>query len=257
VPPVRSYQSKAKTCFQAHCNRKRCPSAPPLQHRADAPLRTPTPTPSKPSIIGAVACEKEAGRSGFKYDDEGSAAIMNAQLLALPGASLAVGAGPPARLEITVPVGDGGRHAHMYFCFRCEQSRDLTPTSNLTAGCLFAAHQYEAPHLRDAVSRGHACRYFEPGTMRALCAAFSRTGDLPDHRGKTYAEQCMRPLAAQRMRKPSHAQPSCDCTRPSTVRRASRFPVVVPWVAGGVIRVWTNPHQKHTTRGSRDHGLQS
>ena len=107
----------------------------------------------------------------------------------MPGASLAVGAGPPARVEITLPLGAGGRLAHMFFCFGCEQERSLTPSSNLTAGCLFPDHPYEAEHLRIAVQRGHSCRYFDLPTMRRLCDAFTRSGDRPDHRGKNYGEQ--------------------------------------------------------------------
>lgn len=75
---------------------------------------------------------------------EGSAAIMNAELLARPGAELAMGAGPPARVEITVPRGASGQLAHMYFCFGCDESRALTGAANLTSGCLFAHHRYEA-----------------------------------------------------------------------------------------------------------------
>ena len=170
------YERKARTCYQPHCNRKRCPTTPPLQH-----LGT--------SSVEAKACERESARSGFKYDNEGSAAILNAELLAMPGASLAVAAGPPARVEITVPIGDGGSHAHMYFCLGCDEAPRLTPKSNLTAGCLFATHSYEAPHLDRALKERHACRYYEPRLMRMLCDSFTRPGDRPDHRGKTYGEQ--------------------------------------------------------------------
>ena len=79
---------------------------------------------------------------------------MNAELLRLPGASLAVGAGPPARVEISVPLGAGGKHAQLYFCFRCEHERGYNARSNLTAGCLFEEHPYEAPHLMRAVRKG-------------------------------------------------------------------------------------------------------
>ena len=173
------YETKARTCFQPHCNRKRCPLAPPLQHRKGR---------------GTRVCDRESGRSGFKYDAEGSAAIINAELLSLPGASLAVGSGPPARVEILVPLGEGGNAAHMYFCFGCDHERDYTPRSNLTAGCLFPSHAYQPEHLKRAVSRNHACRYFHLPTMKKLCAAFSREGDTeepdpPKGRGRTYGEQ--------------------------------------------------------------------
>ena len=118
--------------------------------------------------------------SGFKYDSEGSAALINAQLLMLPGATFAVGAGPPARVEITVPVGNGGRMAHMYFCFGCSESRHLTRDSNLTAGCLFAAHPYEAEHLVQAVRANHACRYFDVGLMKVLCDSNSTANCSPN-----------------------------------------------------------------------------
>ena len=209
------YDSKAKTCFQAHCNRKRCPTAPPLQHHSQAQLLEPASSPSTTTTTSASSggggmaaaaaaaaaaataravaptrvCDTEQGRSGFKYDNEGSAAIINAELLGMAGAAMAVGAGPPARVEITVPLGEGGRHAHMYFCFGCSQDRDYTPSSNLTAGCLFSGHKYDADHLSEAIQRGHNCRYFHTATMRSLCASFARPGDAPDHRGKTYAEQ--------------------------------------------------------------------
>lgn len=167
------YERKARTCYQPHCNRKRCPTRPPLQHARSA----------------THPCEKESSRSGFKYDMEGSAAIINAELLSLPGASLAVGAGPPARVEITVPIGDGGKHAHAYFCMGCDQASVLTREANLTAGCLLSSHPYQAPHLIQALAAKHACRYFDPITMKRLCNSFSLPGDLPDHRGNTYAEQ--------------------------------------------------------------------
>ena len=186
------YENKAKTCYQPHCNRKRCPTAPPLQHRrstANYGGRGTAGATAAPSAMSVAACERESGRSGFKYDAEGSAAIINAELLALPGASLAVGPGPPARLEITVPIGEGGEAAHMYFCFGCEHEAAYNPRSNLTSGCLFAAHRYEAAHLRRAVERKHTCRYFDLPTMRRLCASFNRAGDRADHRGASYAEQ--------------------------------------------------------------------
>ena len=118
-----------------------------------------------------------------------SSQVINAELLSLPGASLAVGSGPPARIEINVPLGQTGRTGHFYFCFRCHEAMDLTPTSNRTAGCLFGRHRYEAPHLRQAVRRRHFCRHFDRPLMHALCASFSRAGDRSDHRGGTYAEQ--------------------------------------------------------------------
>ena len=77
----------------------------------------------------------------------------------------------------------------MFFCFGCDQERAFNARTNLTAGCLFASHQYEAPHLRRAVQDRHACRYFDLPTMRVLCESFSRAGDKPDHRGKDYGEQ--------------------------------------------------------------------
>ena len=48
---------QARTCYQPHCNRKRCPSRPPLQHGPPH------------------CCEVEAEASGFKYDAEGSGNI--------------------------------------------------------------------------------------------------------------------------------------------------------------------------------------
>ena len=82
----------------------------------------------------------------------------------------------------------------MYFCFGCDAERAYTPSSNLTAGCLFSAHRYAAPHLKRAVQRNHACRYFDLRAMHSLCASFSRAGDVeepdpPKGRGKTYAAQ--------------------------------------------------------------------
>ena len=77
----------------------------------------------------------------------------------------------------------------MYFCFRCDQERVLSPRTNLTAGCLFSSHAYNAPHLKRAVHADRACKYYDVATMRRLCATFAREGDQPDHRGKTYAEQ--------------------------------------------------------------------
>ena len=149
------YDAKARTCFQPHCNRKRCPTAPPLQHRASEAGGE---GGSRGADRGGTrACDRESGRSGFKYDSEGSAAIINAELLSLPGASLAVGAGPPARVEITLPLGAGGRLAHMFFCFGCDQERRLTPSSNMTAGCASAS----APHPR-------------PGSFVTACALESR-----------------------------------------------------------------------------------
>ncbi len=160
-------QAGAKACFQPHCNVKRCPHARPL-----------------PSL------DVPRGSCGFKYDDEGSAAVINAELLARPGASLAVGAGPPARVEIAVPLGGGRPAGRFYFCFRCHQSGPtLTRESNRTGGCLLQAHPYEAHHLRQAVRHNHLCRVYEPRAMRDLCASFSRAGDKPDYRGATYAEQ--------------------------------------------------------------------
>lgn len=167
----------ARTCYQPHCNRKRCPSSPPLQHRGSAEA--------------SRTCESESARSGFKYDMEGSAAIINAEILhRLPGATLAVGAGPPARVEIAAPIGDTGAQAHMYFCFGCaEQRAPTSPAGNLTAGCLFREHRYTEPHLMQAIEGNHACRYFDVRTMQVLCDGFSRGGDRPDHRGDTYGEQ--------------------------------------------------------------------
>jgi hypothetical protein len=164
----------ARTCYQPHCNRKRCPRSPPLQHRG---------------LSSQATCETEDARSGFKYDAEGSAAIINAELLATPGAALAVGAGPPGRVEIALPIGSGGRQGRFYFCFGCDESRRLTADTNLTAGCLFSEHRYEAEHLTRAVRERHACRYFDHELMRQLCHSFSRPGDKPDHRGDTYGEQ--------------------------------------------------------------------
>ena len=174
------YERKARTCYQPHCNRKRCPTSPPLQHRLGHAASI-----GVGAATAAGKCERESARSGFKYDSEGSAAIVNAELLAIPGASLAVGAGPPARVEIVVPRGTGGRTAHMYFCMGCDEARVQTPLSNLTAGCLFASHAYEASHLAEAIRAKHSCRYFDPALMKALCDSFSQPSDRPDHRGKT------------------------------------------------------------------------
>lgn len=173
------HEQKARTCYQPHCNRKRCPTSPPLQDQISRGV---------PAVTGG--CEKESARSGFKYDNEGSAAIVNAELLALPGAKLAVASGPPSRVEITVPRGDeDASPARFYFCFGCDESAHLSREANLTAGCLFSTHKYDAPHLTEAVAKRHSCRYFDPPLMRKLCDAFSRPGDHPDHRGRSYGEQ--------------------------------------------------------------------
>ena len=158
----------AKTCFQAHCNKKRCPSATPVR---------------------AEAKDARDHLCRFKYDDEGSAALINAELLAQPGARLELAAEPPTRLEIVIPRDDGGGgDSRFYFCMRCLAERSLTPTTNASAGCLFPAHGYASAQLKDAAGR-HACRYFAPEPMRRVCDSLTRDGDKPDHRGKTYAEQ--------------------------------------------------------------------
>ena len=82
----------------------------------------------------------------------------------------------------------------MFFCFGCDEARVLSLESNLTAGCLFSAHAYEAPHLQRVVQRRHACRYFDVRLMHELCDSFSRPRDRPEPdppvgRGKTYGEQ--------------------------------------------------------------------
>jgi len=177
----------ARTCFQPHCNRKRCPHSPPLHHRTPArTLAAPTTSPQG---------EGPEAKCGFKYDDEGSSAIINAELLSLPQAHLARGAGPPARLEVHVPTRgrDGSAHpARMYFCRGCLEPRELTPTSNLSAGCLFVNYPYATHGLSEAaraVRQQHTCRLFHVPLMRRLCASFSRAADRPDHRGKTYSAQ--------------------------------------------------------------------
>ena len=52
------YERKARTCFQPHCNRKRCPRAPPLHERAPR---------------GSAHSQRDVpgydGTCGFKYDD--------------------------------------------------------------------------------------------------------------------------------------------------------------------------------------------
>jgi hypothetical protein len=172
----------AKTCFQPHCNRKRCPRSFPRW--------------------ASTAAKGEPGWCGFKYDDEGSAAIINAELLALPGARFARGEGPPARVEVAVPLDESpllgddaaaaaarpAREGRYYFCMRCLSSQALTADSNLTAGCLFPRHDYADAALA-ADARKHNCRRFDGAGMAALCASFSRRGDRPDHRGDTYAQQ--------------------------------------------------------------------
>ncbi len=164
----------AKTCFQPHCNRKRCPRGWPLH--------------------GDTSARGEPGWCAFKYDDEGSAAILNAELLGLPGAELHRADGPPARLEIRVPralapaADRRAQYARFYFCMRCEHSASLTPVTNLTAGCLFEDVRYADADVATAASR-HACRYFDVEVMRLVCGSFSRKGDAPDHRGVDYAEQ--------------------------------------------------------------------
>lgn len=75
-------QAGAKTCFQAHCNKKRCPASKPY-----APADR---------VKNTTICP-------FKYDDEGTGAVVNAELLAMPAARLAVAAEPPMRVEIQVP----------------------------------------------------------------------------------------------------------------------------------------------------------
>ena len=158
----------AKTCFQAHCNRKRCPRAAPL-------WRAP----------------REPGLCAFKYDDEGSSAVINAELLALPYARLRAAAEPPLRLEIAVEVSTptGVRAAPFFFCMRCNAQHALTRQSNLTAGCLFRAGHTYSDALVARAAREHNCRYFDDNAMQQLCASFTRPGDKPDHRGDTYAEQ--------------------------------------------------------------------
>lgn len=125
---------------------------------------------------------------GFKYDDEGTGAIVNSELLSLPGSRMAVAPEPPARVEIQVAA-SGGQLSRMYFCHYCHEAADLTRVSNSTAGCLFAHHPYASDNLRLAVSQKHQCRYFDLQLMKQLCASLSRPGDKPDWRGVTYAEQ--------------------------------------------------------------------
>ena len=177
------YERKARTCFQPHCNRKRCPAAPPLHERSGAGER---------KGAGAVRIQLDVpsgdGMCSFKYDDEGSASVINAELLAMPGARLMPADGPPARLEIA--VGEGASPSRLFFCRGCHDERWLTPVTNLTEGCLFPQGvTYAAPEARRAVAEKHLCRYFDVAVLRRLCDSFSRPGDRPDHRGKTYAEQ--------------------------------------------------------------------
>ena len=126
-----------------------------------------------------------------RYDDEGSAAIVNAELLAQPGARLAVGEGAPARLEIVVGTGDAAAERRHFFCRGCHDDRRMSPANNLTEGCLFEGGgvTYTGAEARRAIEERHFCRYFDGAVMRRLCDSFSRPGDKPDHRGKTYAEQ--------------------------------------------------------------------
>ncbi len=107
------------------------------------------------------------------------------------GATLALAAEPPLRLEVAVPrpgAAAGAEPDRFYFCMRCLAEAHLTPSTNASAGCLFRTHKYRAAPLAVAAAR-HSCRYFAPAAMRALCDSLSREGDKPDHRGKTYAEQ--------------------------------------------------------------------
>ena len=158
----------AKTCFQAHCNKKRCPRAAPLWR-----------------------AQREPGMCAFKYDDEGSSAVINAEILALPHARLRPAADPPMRLEITLDVSTeaGVRVAPFFFCMRCNAQHALTPATNLTAGCLFRAGYTYSDQLVARAAREHNCRYFDSVGMEQLCASFTRPGDEPDHRGTTYAEK--------------------------------------------------------------------
>ena len=153
--------------WQAHCNYKRCPKSVALLQRSN---------PEKP------------GMCGFKYDDEGTGAIVNSELLSLPGSKMVVASEPPIRLEIQLPRASGGV-ARMYFCHYCYGQKDLTPRTNATAGCLFGHYPYKGDHLQLAVSQKHECRYFDLQTMKDVCASLSRPGDKPDWRGVTYAEQ--------------------------------------------------------------------
>ena len=161
----------AKTCFQAHCNKKRCPRAAPLWR-----------------------AQREPGMCAFKYDDEGSSAVINAEILALPHARLRPAADPPMRLEITLDVSTeaGVRVAPFFFCMRCNAQHALTPATNLTAGCLFRAGYTYSDQLVARAAREHNCRYFDSVGMEQLCASFTRPGDEPDHRGTTYAESTIR-----------------------------------------------------------------
>ncbi|KAL1496703.1 hypothetical protein AB1Y20_014296 [Prymnesium parvum] len=181
----------AKTCFQAHCNYKRCPKSAGRLQRAN---------PRKPGVrmrscLRARRRERRlprrgAGMCGFKYDDEGTGAIVNSELLSLRGSRLAVAPEPPARLEILVPSASArGGVARMYFCHYCHNPRLFNARSNATAGCLIGSYPYRNDFLQRAVSQRHECRYFDVQVMKELCASLSRPGDKPDWRGVTYAEQ--------------------------------------------------------------------
>lgn len=147
----------AKTCFQSHCNRKRCPLS--------KPSRQPHP-----------------GLCEFKYDDEGSSAIINSELISLPGAKLRRAPGSPARVEVYLRRISDGVEANFFFCMRC-----LTSGTTQVQGCLMGS--YERPDLERAVRRGHRCKTYDEPTMQLVSASLARSGDKPDHRGVTYAEQ--------------------------------------------------------------------